>query len=285
MSRLAEVRALALTVVIGLAGCTQESASPRQESAVNMAEVTVDLQTMSKARILLGHQSVGRDILAGLRSLAADAGVPLRIVQIDGIPPDDKAGVFHSAIGTNGDPDGKCEMFSQLLTRPERPAYDVAMMKFCFVDLGEGTPLPATKMLDHYARMVSHIREQRPDVRLAHITVPLMSDPPGKKTLVKRLLGRSTERDADNVLRNEFNAGLRQHYSGEPLFDLAAVESTLPDGSRSSFSRSGQTVYTLAQVYTNDGGHLNELGQRRAAAAFVRTVAHALSDGTGVRHE
>jgi lysophospholipase L1-like esterase len=69
---------------------------------------------------------------------------------------------------------------------------------------------------------------------------------------------------------------VRARFGGDALFDLAAVESTLPDGTRSSFSAGPRRVFTLAQPYTSDGGHLNDEGSRRAAAAFVHTLAKAL---------
>jgi lysophospholipase L1-like esterase len=268
--------ALVMSAGIGLVACSGDGSQDHKEPLVDLSIVSRDMQTIANARILLGHQSVGRNVLAGLKSLSAETGVPLRIVEIDVLPPDDQPGVFHTAIGNNGNPDGKCEVFSLLLTRPEQPKYDVAMMKFCYVDLGAGTPLSVDAMLERYERMTRGIREQRPDVQLVHVSLPLMADPPGKKTYLKRLLNRSTERDQDNVLRNAYNAGLRERYEGEPLFDLAAVESTLPNGERSYFMLDDRPVYTLAKEYTEDGGHLNDIGQRRAAAEFVRTLAQAL---------
>jgi lysophospholipase L1-like esterase len=257
-----------------LAGCS--GGGPKALKSVDMSAVTQDLESLSAARILLGHQSVGRDVLAGVRTLAQEAGVALRVEQIDGLPPDDQAGLFHSNIGENGDPDSKCEVFSHLLTRPERPAYDLALMKFCYVDLDSGTPMTAEQMIDRYERMVRQIREDRPDVRLVHITVPLKADPPGKKTRLKRLLGMATERDAANDMRNRFNDALRERFAGEPIFDIAAMESTYADGSRSAFKYQGRTVYSLAPEHTHDGGHLNEAAQRIAAAQFLRTLAEAL---------
>jgi hypothetical protein len=242
-----------------------------------MTQVKQDLQVLAQARVLLGHQSVGRDVLAGLRSLVSENGADVRVIDIDGTPPDDAPGVFSSHIGQNGDPESKCEMFSQLLTRPERPQYDLAMMKFCYADLREGTPLSADQMVDRYARMVDSIRSMRPDVQLLHVTVPLKADPIGKTAWLKRKLGMSVESDAANVMRNDFNARLKERFANEPLFDLAAVESTYADGSRSSFDRDGRTVYTLARAYTHDGGHLNPAAQRLAAASFVRTLADVLA--------
>lgn len=256
-----------------LAGC---SAPPREVASVNIAEVKQDLETVSAARILLGHQSVGRDILAGVQDLAAQAGVALRIEKINGLPPDAEPGLFHSEIGRNGDPDSKCEVFGQLLNRPERPLYDLAMMKFCYADLGRDPSIEAAGMLDRYSTLVRNLREQRPDVRLVHISLPLKADPPGSKTRLKRLLGWDTSEDAPNALRNTFNEGLRARFSSEPFFDLAALQSTHADGTRSAFSADGRTVYSLAREYTHDGGHLNEQGRRLAAAEFLRTLASAL---------
>src|SRR5690606_12907065 len=147
----------------------------------------------------------------------------------NGAPPDDLPGIFHSNIGTNGDPDSKCEIFDQLLTSYGRPAYDIAAMKFCYVDLGQSTASEVSSMLERYDRVVDRIKEERPDVQLLHITMPLESDMPGKKTKLKRLLGMSMPNDAANILRNEFNSALRERYAGSPMFDLAAVESTQPD--------------------------------------------------------
>lgn len=249
-------------------------------ATVDISAVRADMEAVSKSRILLGHKSVGRNILAGLEALAIETGVPLRIETIDGVPLDSGPGLFHSEIGENGDPDGKCEIFSHLLNRPERPAYDLAMMKFCYSDLKRDTPLEVAAMLDRYSRLTNDLKVQRPDVRMVHITLPLRADPPGKKTMLKRFLGSSTDEDANNVLRNAFNAGLRQRFSAEPLFDLAMLESTRPDGSHSAFSDNGQTIYTLASEYTDDGGHLNTLGRRRAAIEFVRVLASALPKGS-----
>ena len=147
-------------------GSKSETPQQAQES-VSMSKVQQDLAVIAQARILFGHQSVGRNVLAGLDALIAEAGVPVRVVQIDGLPPDEQPGMFHSNIGQNGDPNGKCEVFSNLLTRPEKPAYDVALMKFCYADLDVHTPLGVDQMVDRYERTVRDIRTQRPDVRLS----------------------------------------------------------------------------------------------------------------------
>ena len=237
--RLLKVLSLALAA-LAMAGCGEQEhvLVSEQADAANSQEVKVvnetlvaDLRALSEARVLFGHQSVGRNILAGLAELSEQAGIPLRIQEVTGAPPEGP-GLFHSNIGSNGDPGSKCEMFAELLTAFGEPHYDLAMMKFCYVDLGRDTPLEVAAMLDRYSRLVEKIRTNRPDVQLVHVTVPLRATPLGKKTALKRFFGMSTEEDADNVLRNAFNDALRERYAGEPLFDLAAMESTLPDGTQ-----------------------------------------------------
>jgi hypothetical protein len=150
------------------------------------------------------------------------------------------------------------------------------MMKFCYVDLRAGHGLDAEELLQRYIGLIDQLKERRPEIRIVHVTIPLRSDPPGWKTLIKRLLKRDTEEDADNVLRNAFNDKLRHRFAGEPIFDLAAVQSTRSDGRRSQFRKNGSAIATLASEYTSDGGHLNGEGQRRAAAEFLRVAATAI---------
>lgn len=271
----------AVPMWLAAAACTPaDDPAGGGETGANMETLADDLNALSGARILLGHQSVGRNIIAGLESLSVEAGVPLRMQQVTAAAPGPGTGIFHSNIGINGDPNSKCEMFAELLDAHGQPGYDLAMMKFCYEDLGRDTPLEVAAMLDRYDRLVTQIRERHPELQLVHITMPLRADPPGKKTFVKRMIGRATHTDADNVLRNAFNDALRERYGSEPMFDLAAVESTLPDGSRSSFRQNGQAIYTLAAAYTDDGAHLNENARRRAATAFVRALASALQLAT-----
>jgi lysophospholipase L1-like esterase len=268
------VTAAGWLVAAGLAACS----SGQQEPVVDMSAVKADLQVVSRARVLFAHQSVGRNIIEGVQSLARQAEVPLRVQQIDGLPPDDGPGLFHVNAGVNGDPNSKIEAFAGLLNRPERPAYDVALVKFCYEDL-ERAAKGRAGLLQRYAARIDALRSTRPDVRLVHASVPLRADPPGWKTTVKRWLGRDTEEDADNIARNAYNAELRARFGDVGFFDVAAVESTLPNGRRSSFSGSGTTVYTLARAYTQDGGHLNDEGRRRAAAALLHTLARTLQPG------
>ena len=64
-----------------------------------------DLNTLQGLRVYFAHQSVGRNILDGLASLAREAGIPLRID-----PPDqhaDAPGIAQGIAGRNGHPESK----------------------------------------------------------------------------------------------------------------------------------------------------------------------------------
>jgi hypothetical protein len=264
-------------LIAALAACSSGS---HQEVKLDMTALKADLQAIARARILFAHQSVGRDLLAGVQELAREAAVPLHIRRIDGVAQEPGPGLFHTEVGRNGDPDSKVEAFAGLLTGPERPAYDLALLKFCYEDVHQGAKQAG--LLQRYEARMDAVQSARPDVRLLHVSVPLRADPPGWKTTLKRWLGRETWEDADNARRNDYNDELRLRFGGGRLFDLAMIESTLPDGTRSGFTLGGKTVYTLAQAYTRDGGHLNELGRRQAAAAFVHALARALTAGASL---
>jgi hypothetical protein len=50
---------------------------------------------------------------------------------------------------------------------------------------------------------------------------------------------------ADNVAGERFNALIRGEYAGHHLFDIAAIESTKPDGTRVSGSYDDQGYFAL----------------------------------------
>lgn len=261
--------AMALALGAALMARTPGAAPP-----LDLAVVKADLRSVAKARILFAHQSVGRNILEGVHGLSTQLGVPIRIQDIGDAAPDAAPGLFHTLVGVNGDPDSKLAAFARLLDRPQRPSYDVAVLKFCYEDLARDAR-GRSGLLERYGSELAALQARHADIHVLPATAPLRADPSGWKTTLKRWLGRATEEDADNALRNAYNEGLRTRFRGV-LFDIAAAESTLPDGSRSGFSAQGKTIPTLAAAYTSDGGHLNEEGRRRAAAAFLHALAQSL---------
>ncbi len=275
--RIARRYCIGFAVLCGLSGgCTKTPALP----PMNPAEYKGALETLAQTKVYFGHQSVGRNVVQGLEELSKSAQVPLRIHKMDG-PASSTPGLEHGEIGKNGDPLGKIADFSQVLSRPDMAGTQVAVLKFCYLDIAQDAVKDPRALVEAYARAAEAIKAAHPNVRLVHSTAPLRSDPPGWKTAIKRMIGRETWEDADNVLRGAYNDELRRRFAGQPLFDIALAESTLPDGSRSAFVKDGKSVPTLAAVYTNDGGHLNEYGRMYIAGVFAKAVADAArSPGT-----
>jgi hypothetical protein len=233
-------------------------------------QLRADLEAVARRTILFGHQSVGNDLLAGVRDLAAREGVALRIAEVksaQGLAP----GAFaHTPVAENGNPLLKLQSFERALGQDPAPV-DVALVKFCFVDVMERGD--AKQLFARYQAALRTLQARHSKTTFVHVTVPITAIPTGPKAFVKRLLGRDRSQE-DNVRREEFNALVRAAYHGrEPLFDLARQEATRPDGRTETVEVDGRQVPVLVPAYTHDGGHLNEAGRLRAARELVRLLA------------
>ncbi|MEW6252163.1 MAG: hypothetical protein AB1716_16110 [Planctomycetota bacterium] len=229
-------------------------------------------------RVFFGHQSVGDDIVAGLEDvLRARPDLGLRICRT-AAPVDFAGPVFaHDHLGVNGDPCSKLRAFADVLDGGLGRCVDVAFFKFCYVDVTAATDVPA--LFAEYRATLDRLERDWPAVTFVHVTVPLTVRPAGLKAEVQRLLGRAN----DNLARCRFNALLRAEYAGRaPLFDLAAVEATGPDGFCCGYDDAGVRVTSLASVYTGDGGHLNAVGRRRAAERLLVVLAGPAGELAGL---
>lgn len=242
----------------GEASRPEYNLSPRQVS------------TLNSLRVFFGHQSVGRDILEGVREIiATHAGLHLQVVHTDrpGSLPTPALAEFE--LGANGDPPSKNRQFAEIVSRGIGQQGYIALLKYCFVDVRSGTNV--NKVFADYRELVDQLQSAYPKLLLIHVTLPLTVVEPGPKTWLKSAMGRPNPRN-DNMQRDLYNRLLRSTYPANRIFDLALAEATLPDGSRSFFPASGRHIDTLAPIYTDDGGHLNAIGRRRAALALLQTL-------------
>jgi hypothetical protein len=182
--------------------------------------------------------------------------------------------LLQTAIGQNGKPDSKCEDFRQVM-RQLQGRVDVALFKFCYIDFDDQSD--AAAIFDTYARTMDEMKRQYPEVTFVHVTSPLRSIERGPGVWARELLGKRNRAKHANAARGEFNRLLRERYAADPIFDLAAVMSTYPDGRRETFTLDGKTYESLVPAYTDDGGHLNAVGATYGAAGFVQSVAAALA--------
>jgi hypothetical protein len=227
-------------------------------------------QKLSQKKVYFGHQSVGNNIMDGIKDLMKEnPQIKLNIVETDN-PSDFNAPVFaHSPIGKNMDPTSKYIDFSEKMTGGLGNKLDIAFFKFCYIDITAATD--AEKVFTGYRNSLSLTKKSFPNTTIIHVTTPLrVIQASGPRTWLKTIIGRPIGGYNDNMKREQFNAILRKEYSGkEPIFDLAAIESTNPDGSRFSFTQDGKTGYALVPAYTNDGGHLNEQGRKLVAEQLL----------------
>ena len=123
---------------------------------------------------------------------------------------------------------------------------------------------------------MTQLKKRFQDMIIIHFTVPLKVTKTTWKTWIKKILRKEEiwEYD-DNIKRNEYNKMLLKKYKGkEPVFDIARIQSTLPDGTRSSFTKGGRTYYSMAPEYSYDGGHLNEKGRKIVAEQLLIFLAN-----------
>jgi hypothetical protein len=263
-------------LALAAAGCDSGGShdTSSQGGVVVDDQLKDELRTIRTARLFFGHHSVGGNVLDGLATLSAEAGVPIEIVPINEHQPGSQGRLEHARIAENTKPYAKVDAFVQKVEATGSDGPQLALMKFCYVDFDPDTDVD--KLFGYYQQSVVKLKAAKPGLILMHVTAPLMERPSGVKVQLNRLLGRPIWGDAANLKRSTYNEKLRTAYAGEPIFDLAAMESTRPDGSREVFRYQDQEGYALWPGYTADGGHLNPLGKRVAARALIRVLAEAV---------
>lgn len=261
-----------MSVMLGLAAATLIGAGAEAGAANGEFKVRADLSDVAGRRVYFGHQSVGWNILDGLKKLAAREGVALTVVEVAGTLEVAPGTFAHGAVEENGNPGRKLESFGRAMTSGQPSPVDIAFMKFCYVDFVADTD--SAQLFARYKATLAELRARNPGTTFVHVTTPLTTVQEGLKALVKRALGRAPGGVRENARREEYNALLRQAYAGrEPIFDLAGLESTRADGSKVSVEWSGKPIPVLAAEFTEDGGHLNEAGRLRAARELAAVLA------------
>ena len=147
---------------------------------------------------------------------------------MSGIPGGTDGGfIAEKSIGTNGNPTSKIADFDRIMRGGMGETVDVALMKFCYVDVTANTDV--SSLFASYRDNLAGLQKDFPDVTFLHTTVPL-----------------TTDSSADDAEREKLNGLMRGSYGGR-VFDLAAAESTTPQGTK---------VSGLYTGYASDSGHL-----------------------------
>ena len=235
-------------------------------SATAIADEVV--QKAASRRIFFGHQSVGANILDGVNDVTAGK---LRIREGRTAALLSTPGLLHARLGENESPFTKLHDFEAALDALGGQV-DIAFFKFCYVDFDPRTDVDA--LFQAYLATLARLQQKYPQVAFVHFTVPLTAVPGGPKAWLKKALTQEPPWGAlENEVRHRFNTLLRARFGAQTLFDLAALESTRPDGTAVSFELHGKTLPALVPEYSDDKQHLNSVGRRRVAEALLTFLA------------
>lgn len=233
-----------------------------------------DLKVLASAKIFFGHQSVGNDILDGLKELSEKNNVDLLISDYKSYDNENNGIIIHANVGKNKDPKSKCEDFVHIIEQGLSEKVDFAILKFCYIDIRKDTDV--LKVFTQYQETIDDLISRYDHISFIHTTVPLESLPKGPKVLIKKLIGKEIAEKENNLARCYFNTMLTNRYGEDCLFDLARSESVFSDGRRNSREQDGTLFYSLINDYTDDGGHLNTVGKLHVASEFVRKMAEII---------
>lgn len=272
----------AAATVVGLAaglvlfdGDAEAVAADEVVGGISVADVSADdLRKVAGTRVYFAHQSVGDNILDGIPAVFAAHGVEAPPIERARTAPDATGGfLVHSLIGENTRPLGKIEDFAAVLRAGMGRQVDVAVLKLCYVDFTPGTDVEA--VFAAYRDTVATLEKEFPAVTFVKATVPLTTQPGRAARFKQWVKGNDGYGSAANATRERLNELIRAEYRGGNLFDVAAVQSTGPDGSRVSGRHDGRPYFALHDGYAADPGHLNASGAQRVAAAWLAAVAKA----------
>jgi len=272
------VVALVLALAVVMADPWNKEKPMPIQGNVAPAITTEDLIAVAHTRVFFGHQSVGMNMLNAIPAIYTDHGVSAPSIEQGRAKAAPNGGfIAHQFIGENTKPLLKIEDFNRTMRDGMGRRVDIALMKFCSLDITSSTDVDA--IFARYRDTMAALERDFPSVTFIHVTVPLSTEPnllSRLKTLVKKLLGRSDPfRQEDNVARERLNALIRREYGGRHLFDLAAIESTKPDDTRVSGRYENQEYFALYDGYASDRLHLNAVGSTVAATAFLEAIAEA----------
>lgn len=244
--------------------------------SINNATNTEDIKgevfrVLANKKILFGHASVGNNIVDGIQEImsADNRFEKINVQKLESDHHISVPGFYHFRVLKNGFPKQKIDHFKQMLIdNGLGNKVDIAFFKLCYVDIEEDANVK--EIFDYYVSTMEDVKNKYPNLKILHATVSLYSHGKGIKGFIKRLI----KTDNHNIKRNEFNEKLMEKYkNSDPIYDLAKVESTYPDGRRSTFKAKEKEYFSLANEYTYDGGHLNKLGRHQAAKNLLKLLS------------
>jgi hypothetical protein len=223
-----------------------------------------DLNSLPGKKVYFAHQSVGYNIIEGMKKIIAKNNELnfIKILTLEEylqakITEDDSSFyLIHSGIGRNMFPDSKISDFRNKLDTIGQ--VDAAFLKFCFIDVNRSTDV--NLLHRNYMDAMSQFRLKYGNTKFLYFTCPVTAKENFIRGVIKAILNRP---DDLNKNRNRFNNLIRENENIE-LFDLAFYESH-EDNEKTTSERE----YLLKKYSTSDGGHLNDPGSEKIGAKLL----------------
>jgi hypothetical protein len=259
----------------GGGGTQQARPAGRDTPAAFDALSASERAALANLKVLFHHHSVGENIMGQWNdTTAANGSPPPRGASSLGFPfrhaatPADygpgTVRLGENTGGANGDAASKLASFADLLdARGFGAAVQVAVFKFCYLDVGGGSTLTSLAQVQAleatYRATMAALAAKYPALRIVHVTPPL----------------KSYWNSDSNDLRLELGRFLEAEYGASGhVFDLQDLESH--DATGALCAHSGTPV--ICEPYVGGTGHLTDLGSDLAARGLLYTLYRA---GTG----
>jgi len=227
---------------------------------------------LAKKKIYFGHRSVEHNIIDGIKDLIEEhSQIKLNMVEITSKVDFENGFFAHSWIRPNDPPRSIASAYLDMAENKMGKNFDIVLLKFN--TYGNKN---LKEVINEYKKGISIIKNKYPESTFLHMTFPVVKVKTTWKRRIKKMLGKDDAWEYNvNIKANEFNELLRKEYVGrEPIFDLAKLQSTYPDGSRATFTKDEKKYFQMVEAYTNDGTHLNEKGRKIIAEQFLIFLAN-----------
>lgn len=233
-------------------------------------------EKLAGKKIFFGHQSVGYNIIDGITDILSERDyIKLNIIESREPSAFDKSVFAHSQAGMNTKPFSKIERFVEIMDSGVGSKVDMAFFKFCYVDIMRDSE--PQKIFNDYSAALEGLKQRYPNTKFLHVTVPIRSTPKGARKYLKQAVKLFVGKPGffeDNIKRHSYNKLLSDAYSKTGFFfDLARVEAVNSSGFGCYALKGQQKVSVMAPEYTEDGGHLNGPGRKKAAEQLLIILA------------
>jgi len=234
-------------------------------------------------KIVFVYRSVGRDILEGIRELGTKYDQSefnfIKSDTVTGKLRADRGFIMQQWLNMNSSPQDLKKNYEDLLDKIQVKNIDFAMVRF--------SPFFGNNNVEENFKKVriaiEDLKKEFPDTEFLISTFGLTHSKTTLKTWIKKLIGQDDIWEYDsNITVNEFNRHMRETYGNEAtFFDLAKIQSTYPNGERSTFTKKGKTYYHMVSEYTHDGTHLSAKGREVIAEQFLTLIGKLVSKKKG----